>query len=165
MTPAQEKLLAKLTKFAGECDVKVIKRGNGHIQLQGKHLLVNYYPFSKGRTAYVAGTTAGIKDCDIYKAVAMARCPPEVVPAEKKAKRSYVPRELRLKMLAGRIEVKCHWCPTMIDIDTSTIEHIVPLARGGLDNSNNRTLACAPCNQKRANNMPEVINSPPWETV
>ena len=172
MRPADEKLLAKLKKFATECGVKVIKRGNGHIQLQGECLLVNYYPFSAGRTAYVAGTTAGVKNCDIYKAVAMARTAPAVVPKVEQAKRDTATRKIRYAMLKGRIEVKCCWCPTMIDINTSTLEHIIPLGRGGLDNPNNRALACAPCNKDRANNMPELKQwpapnetSPPWEVT
>lgn len=176
----EQKLILTLTKLAAERGVTVTDKGHGHIQLRGPHLLVNYYPFSAKRTAYVAGTKEGVPHCDLTKAVAMARNPPALVPKEKKDGRNYCPRELRMQMLNGRTEVKCRWCPTMIDLDTSTIEHIIPLGRGGLDHANNRTLACRPCNTKRANNMPELSHwpvpeaakapeiepetTPPWET-
>lgn len=65
-------ILTQLAQAAEKCGVQVINRGNGHFQLQGPHLLVNYYPLSKNRTAYVAGTKKGMPNCDAQQAVAMA---------------------------------------------------------------------------------------------
>lgn len=159
------KLLTKLRKIAEEHGITVIERTGGHIQLKGPHLLVNYYPFSAKSTAYVAGTTGGVSHCDLATAVIMACTAPPIAAPEKKGSRHGHPRQKRMALLRGRKEVKCYWCTTMIDIDTSTLEHIIPLDRGGLDQRNNWTLACAPCNWKRANNMPELDKSPPWETT
>ena len=55
----------------------------------------------------------------------------------------------------------CHWCNTLLTEETATLEHIIPLKRGGLDNDNNRTLACEPCNQERGHDMPEIATEPP----
>jgi 5-methylcytosine-specific restriction endonuclease McrA len=53
----------------------------------------------------------------------------------------------------------CHWCGCELTLETSTLEHIYPLSKGGLDQPNNWTLACHACNQKRGNSMPELNQS------
>lgn len=171
-TPEEKRAKATLylQNLARSRGVKVIDRGNGHFQLQGPHLLVNYYPFSKNKTAYLAGTVQGVPNCNAEQAVAMARKAPKVVPAAQRDDRPGGTRKIRARMLGARTECKCHWCPTMINLDTSTLDHVVPLACGGLDNDNNRVLACEPCNQRRGHSMPELKqwpaptdNSPPWK--
>lgn len=163
MSPAAtQKILTSLHDAAGRRGVTVRDFGNGHFQLQGPHLLVNYYPFSEKKTAYVSGTTEGIPNCDVQRAVAMARNVPKLTGV--KAKRSKNSRTIRFRILRGAITCKCHWCPTIIDLDTSTIDHVIPLGRGGLDNANNRVLACKPCNSKRGHKMPELKQWPAPET-
>lgn len=150
-------LVAELQKLCDEAGIKLEKMwgDNGHYQIHGK-LLVNYYPLSKKRSAYVARTTKGKNDVTPAQAVAMAMEQPEIAPQHLKADRARNSRAIRHKMMKGRETVPCHWCKTPIMLDTSTIEHIVPIDRGGLDNANNRVLACAPCNAARGNNMPEL---------
>lgn len=157
---SQADTLQELRTLAEQRGVKMANLGNGHIQLQGPYLLVNYYPFSSKRTAYVAGTTAGVPGCVPSQAVAMACNVPKLVPKEERDARRDPPRKVRYEMLAGRVSCKCHWCPAVIDIDSSTIDHVIPLARGGLDNANNRVLACQPCNVKRGHMMPELSQLP-----
>ena len=128
---------------------------NGHYKIHGA-LLVNYYPFSALRTAYVARTTKGIKGVTPAQAVAMSQKQPDIAPSHLKDTRARNSRAIRHKMMKGRDTVPCHWCKTPITLDTSTIEHVVPIDRGGLDNANNRVLACEPCNTKRGNSMPEL---------
>ncbi len=107
----------------------------------------------------------GIQNVTPAHAIEMSQNEPKVVRAGNKDERAGNSRAIRYKMLKGRTFVKCHWCDTMIDLNTSTIEHIVPLDRGGLENANNRTLACKPCNEGRGNSMPELqtVKSKPWE--
>lgn len=63
-------------------------------------------------------------------------------------------RALRKRMLMKSTE--CFWCGAHLTINNSTVDHVVPLSRGGLDHSNNRVLACEPCNNKRGSKMPEL---------
>lgn len=150
-----DKLIADLQAACQAAGAKLTQKGPGHYHIQGA-LLVNYYPLSKGRTAYVAGTTGG-RSASPAEAVAMAfNAPPRAAAHEKAERRSTSSRKIRKRMMKGQHYVKCHWCPTLITLDTSTLEHIVPLDRGGLDVENNWTLACEPCNAARANNMPEL---------
>lgn len=132
-------------------------KGAGHFQIHGR-LLVNYYPFAKRRTAYVAATTHGKRHVSPTEAVAMAFEAPPVAPNHKKDSRHGHPRQQRAKML--RKQRHCHWCQKRLTLGNSTVEHVIPLHRGGLDNANNRVLACKPCNQSRGHNMPELGANP-----
>ena len=59
-----------LKTLCKERGVEYIDRGNGHIQLKGP-LLVNYYPDSKLKSAYVAGTKKAAKRVSPEDAIAM----------------------------------------------------------------------------------------------
>jgi 5-methylcytosine-specific restriction endonuclease McrA len=133
--------------------VEYTEKPNGHVQLKGP-LLVNYYPNSKSKSAYVAGTKKATKNVTAEQALDMCFEAP-VLQAARPEKRSNKSREKRRKMISRGV-TSCYWCKEPITLDTSTIEHIVPLARGGLDNANNRTLACKPCNEARGCDMPEL---------
>ena len=137
-------------RYGASVDVKP----NGHFQLRGD-LLVNYYPLSKTRTAYVAGTTKGVKHCTPENAVKLCFSAPQEVGKDSMDKRKRNTRKRRQKLL-NRGVTRCHWCGCELTLDTSTLEHIIPLKRGGLDNDNNTTLACESCNQKRGHDMPEL---------
>lgn len=142
--------LARAAKARG---ATVVERGAYHFQIQGS-LLVNYYPNSKRRSAYVAGTTKARWPVTAEQAVAMAFDAPPIASAADKDTRGKNSRRKRAALL--RKDPLCHWCKTPLTIDTSTLEHIIPLDRGGLDNANNRALACGECNHGRGNNMPEL---------
>ncbi len=142
----------KLKTLAEKSGVAYSEKPNGHIQLKGE-LLVNYYPESKNRSAYVAGTKKAIKHVSPEQAIKMCFEAPKS--QGKKDKRKGNSRPKRRAMLKKGIK-NCFWCGASLNLDNSTIEHIIPLARGGLDNANNRTLACEKCNQKRGSNMPEL---------
>lgn len=144
----------KLETLAKKSGVEYIDKGSGHIQLKGP-LLVNYYPNSKSKSAYVAGTKKAAKRVTPKEAIAMCFQAPECHGA--KDKRSGNSRKKRLALIRRGV-TKCCWCHTLLTIDTSTLEHIIPLNRGGLDNANNRTLACGKCNNERGDNMPELNN-------
>lgn len=141
-----------LKAMAESSDVEYLDKGNGHIQLKGA-LLVNYYPNSKNKSAYVAGTKRAAKNVTAEEAIAMCSKPPQSQGATDT--RGGNSRRKRKAMLAKGMRA-CHWCKTALNIDNSTIEHVIPLARGGLDNANNRVLACKPCNNERGHNMPEL---------
>lgn len=132
----------------------VVECTAGHYQIKGR-LLVNYYPFSKRRTAYVAQTTHGKRDVSPTEAVNMAFTAPPIANDHHKDDRGKNSRRKRA-LLIRRNGPHCHWCEVIVTLESSTLEHVIPLDRGGLDNANNRVLACRACNQARGNNMPEL---------
>lgn len=67
-----KELIEQLRKEAAARGLTVDHLGNGHYQIKGGNALVNYYPESKKRTAYVAGTRGGHEGCDPRKAVSLA---------------------------------------------------------------------------------------------
>lgn len=155
------KSITQLLKLAEPHGLTVKDCGNGHLQITGGPLLVNYYPESKRRSAYIAGTTQRYEHVSIQKAIEMAMEAPPVAHGERKDNRKGSYRSAKIKML-GRFPF-CHWCHHKLSIDgvdpntrKATMEHVIPLHRGGLDNANNRVLACEGCNHGRGHEMPEV---------
>ena len=144
----------RLLQCASNRGLRVVDRGQGHFQIVGGPLLVNYYPLAKKQSAYIAGTVARRVGVTPEQAVEMAFAPPPIAAHKDERKANY--RSLRRRML--KKSDKCHWCHKQLTLDTSTIEHIIPLHRGGLDNANNRVLACEECNLRRGHAMPELTS-------
>lgn len=143
----------ELRKAAEKRGLEVVEHALGHFHITGGPLLVNYYPFGKRRKAYVAGTLKAVEGVSVEQACDMALVPPPIS-VEKDKRRGKL--KAKRAALIRRNGPKCHWCPEILTVDTSTIDHVIPIARGGLDNNNNRVLACAPCNRRRGHEMPEV---------
>lgn len=64
-------------------------------------------------------------------------------------------RRIRRKQEMMLVSDKCCYCGVRLTMDwgrgnTATIEHITPLSLGGKADESNETLACWPCNNKRA---------------
>ena len=109
---------------------------------------INYYPFSENRTIYVNNTTANatLANGTTERAIYAARDPgalPLVGCVVKRSKN----KANRKRLLA--ISPYCNWCGIRLMIGTATIDHVIPIARGGTNNKGNLVLACQPCNQRR----------------
>ena len=148
-----------LAEAAEARGLKVVDRGQGHFQITGGPLLVNYYPLSKRHSAYVAGTTGRRSGVTPEQAVEMTFQPPDkkTIPRLDRRKGHY--RVDKRKMMA--IDPHCHWCRKRLTMkigqpNQATLDHKIPLALGGLDNANNWVLACHPCNHDRGSEMPEL---------
>lgn len=146
--------IKKLNALALAQGFAVKDYGNGHIQVIGK-LTVNWYPESKRKTAYVCGTKRSEAHATAEQVVRMAMEAPSIKPMEDRAKRKPSKNRRRKFRLLMRCN-KCRWCNIVLTMQTATIEHIIPLARGGLDHHNNMALACRPCNEARGHDMPEL---------
>lgn len=142
-----------LERIAKKYNVEVIYKGDdhGHVQLKGR-LLVNYYPNSKNKTAYISGMTTSKKNVAPETAVMMAIKPPEAFKTKSKRKKCY--KGAKSKLFAK--DPFCYWCRCELTRETMTLDHVIPLSRGGLNNANNYVAACEPCNTKRGSSMPEV---------
>jgi len=161
LTPQQRNLETALRDAAAERGATVSLHGNGHFQIKGA-LLVNYYPFAKKSTAYVAGTTHGKHRATPQEAVAMAFRAPPVADAGHKDERGNAARYQRWKRKMWKAGYRdCFWCHQPMNRNVGqplqmTLDHKIPLARGGLDNPNNWVPAHAKCNHDRGHDMPEL---------
>lgn len=54
-----------------------------------------------------------------------------------------------------RDNYECAYCGCSLDLDTATIDHIVPQAKGGKTSWENCTVACKNCNHKKGDSPPE----------
>lgn len=142
----------ELNKLAAQRGLTVLDRGYGHYQLSGGPLLVNYYPESKNKSAYVAGTVKAKKHVSVEQAIDMCFEQPKNLGKKDKRRRDY-------KKIKARLYKKnpaCLWCPVPLFLNRASLEHIIPLDKGGLDNINNMGLAHIDCNNDRGSKMPEL---------
>ena len=135
-------------KVSNRGEVNITKKSNGHFQICGL-VLVNHYPSSKNRTAYIKGTTKGINNVSPEQAVNLA-LNPDCMKVPEKAKRKTNYKNIKDRLF--RKNKKCHWCNKAMTREEVTLEHIVPLSKGGLDAANNWALAHEKCNQNHGNN-------------
>lgn len=54
----------------------------------------------------------------------------------------------------------CHYCGQKFDPQELTMDHVVPLARGGLSTKSNLVTACKECNNKKKENLSNA-----WENL
>jgi 5-methylcytosine-specific restriction protein A len=69
-------------------------------------------------------------------------------------------------------QAACNYCKKALKPATATMDHIVPLIRGGTTTKGNVTIACRDCNQKKAHLTPvewhdylATVGSPPIQAV
>ena len=60
-------------------------------------------------------------------------------------------RRLRRELLAGRPWVECHYCGEHLTEVTMTLDHVKPVALGGMNALHNFVPACKTCNLMKAN--------------
>jgi len=140
-----------LARAADREGLVVEARGSGHFQILGGILLVNYYPFSRRRAAYIEGMVKAHHYVTPEQAVQLA-LKPKGIPTQQERRRTY----LKIKRRLYRISDECYRChrPILVFAD-ATLEHKVPLSQGGLDNENNMALSHERCNKDAGNRMPE----------
>ncbi len=152
--------LEQMERDASQHGLSIRVLNSHHVQIQGGLVLVNYYPNSKNRTAYVGQTKKGVKHVSPAQAIQMAIEQPKMT-SEKIKRKSHI--KWKIKQIAK--QPNCCWCNKPMHLNDSndplyaTIEHIVPLSRGGLDNYNNIKLACNKCNGERGHDMTKDIAS------
>ena len=58
---------------------------------------------------------------------------------------------------------RCVYCASPLDAHTATLDHVLPLARGGAHDAENVVVACGPCNRLKGDLLPqEFFARYPW---
>jgi len=70
--------------------------------------------------------------------------------------RGHIPRQLREEVYK-RDGYCCQFCGEKLPPSQLTIDHLVPLALGGLDELTNYVTCCRPCNERKANQPLDVF--------
>lgn len=68
-------------------------------------------------------------------------------------KRPNRPRKPTRKNLYVRDRGTCQYCGDKLTYEGSTLDHVLPKSKGGLDLWENLVLCCAPCNYKKGNKL------------
>lgn len=136
--------------------------GNGHWQVMGGNFKVNFYPFAlSGPSFYINGTHKGFRRRKIgttpkewaeFCIEAANEMPQKFVEHPKRPKET---RKIRKKLHYHRGN-GCNWCWRILTLETSTLDHIIPLIRGGSNGVDNLCLACYDCNQERGGDMTAI---------
>jgi hypothetical protein len=154
MEMTSKERVTELQRLAKEAGLELKKCTEYHYQLLGGALLVNYYP-AKGN-AYISQTSNCIPATPA-QAIQMTNEVPKHFLLEPQ-KRGKMKKYKKAKDRMWDRKPYCNWCNVKLKREDCTLDHVVPLSRGGLDNANNWVLSCEPCNRDRGNKMPEVTN-------
>lgn len=137
-----------------------IGKGNGFKILGGKSRIV-FYPLNTSGghkvTAYYQDEDKRSRRMytlsswtDVFT-MASVECPECLLVKLSKRKSSYA----RERDLLLRVRPNCFWCNMPLGRPTATIDHYVPLSRGGGNRLENLVLACKECNGRKGNDMPD----------
>lgn len=59
----------------------------------------------------------------------------------------------RARARMHRRHPKCWYCGRSISLESATVDHIIPLSKGGKDHRRNYALACSACNNRKGNRL------------
>ena len=129
--------------------LQLILCGNGHYQIAGGKFLVNYYPNTrKGQKIYIASTKEGITVSGVDEAIHAANNLPVQLDSEER--RANYTKQLRWLFRKGS---QCYICLKNVEKQDGSVDHIIPLSKGGLNNRNNYALAHKKCNLEKGNKV------------
>lgn len=134
----------------------------GHWQIRGGKFCVNFYPFKDGGPSfYINGMNSGSRHrITLAVAIVAANNPPvsKLHIRTRERKRSY--KGVKRRLL--RVSPFCYWCKKPLDLTSATLDHVIPLSKGGTNGADNFVLACDGCNHDRRNDMPARTK---WENL
>ena len=93
-----------------------------------------------------------------YKAFSLDNNEPINIQPVKKIKRKTFDKTTR-KSIYNNSGCRCQICGRLITYDDFTIDHIIPLAKGGTNNMSNLQSSCVRCNSIKADVLPDDFNS------
>ncbi len=80
---------------------------------------------------------------------------PEVIRLKNYIQLPYRPIPYSRKNILLRDDYTCQYCAEPFDSDELTLDHILPVSRGGKDSWTNVVAACKDCNHTKGNRLPE----------
>lgn len=131
---------------------RIVKHTDYHFSIKGSVYNVNFYPTKK--TFYINGCNAIDKKICTYNTVEELI---DIADGKKNFSNSLAEENAKRKnykhckkRLFENIK-SCCWCHKELTLETATVEHKIPLSKGGSNRNDNLTLACTECNSQRKN--------------
>lgn len=60
-------------------------------------------------------------------------------------------KNMRLELLSEPGLKRCKYCKCVLTLASATVDHIIPISKGGRTIRSNCALACGPCNNEKGN--------------
>lgn len=131
--------------------------GNNHWQIRGGKFCVNFYP--TGPSYYINGMNSGSRHKITLADAIIAANSPQINKLHRRTrqrKSSY--KGIRRRLL--KQNPLCYWCKKQLTASSATVDHVIPLSKGGTNGFDNFVLACKACNTDRRNALPKRTE---WE--
>ena len=131
-----------------------VDHGYGHWQIVGGGFLVNFYPETKRGSVFCVAGMKGIVG-GLEAAIAAAA---EPVPAGKGTRKGQSYHQRMRRRLLKR-DPHCYLCGCELNERTATLDHYIPISKGGHEGQDNCRVACEGCNLEKSDTMPtaEVV--------
>ena len=71
----------------------------------------------------------------------------------------------RTRRVHERDDYTCQYCAIDLTPETATVDHVLPVSRGGLSDFDNLVSSCTPCNERKGNRTPDEAGMPLLTTV
>jgi hypothetical protein len=144
-----------------QTDKRIIKHSEYHYSITGNVYRVNFYPTTL--TYYINGCNAINHKC-YYKSIEqIVNIADGLVEmgniASHKSQRKHNYSKYKKILFEGKNIYSwhkfepirnCYWCKRELTKENMTLEHKIPLSKGGSNRIDNLTLACKECNKQRA---------------
>jgi len=157
-------IFEQFAELAKEAGLQAVDCGHGHWRLLGGLVEINWWPFSKRRTIWANGSTGLTKfSGDAAQAIEAAKGKAKTMaPGVSKTQRMNPGRSLRIRLKWWKRGWRtCRWCGARFShFKQMTLDHVVPLFRGGSNLEDNLTPACQECNLKRGHSLGGPIERP-----
>ena len=134
--------------FARKCEAAGLTAkecSDYHWQILGGKFLVNYFHGKNGPSIHIAKTNHSIAGTDAI-AIRSANELPDSI-EESKRRGNYKKYRVRLYRKSNL----CSLCHKPMTFDEASVDHIIPISRGGMNNPNNYQLSHKRCNNDKGN--------------
>ncbi len=129
--------------------------------LNGSYEAINICNARRAVVLVLRGLAQSIENSDFYVNSPSFKMPvPEVIRLNSYINIPYKDVAFCRKNILFRDRFTCQYCNNKFPPDELTIDHIIPLSRGGADEWKNVVAACKRCNTVKGRRTPEEANMP-----